>query len=60
MSRIYEQKAVKLTEADWLELAQLQIKAGYTVRKGREKKNPKSNAYTHFVEFTDVIGGNEK
>lgn len=60
MVRIYEQKAAKLTESDWLELAQLLIKAGYTVRKGREKKNPKSNAYTHFVEFTDVIGGNEK
>lgn len=57
MARIYEQKAAKLTESDWLELAQLLIKAGYTVRKGREKKNPKTNAYTHFVEFTEESGG---
>lgn len=53
MSRIYEQKGSKLTEADWLTMAQLLIKAGYTVRKGREKNNPKANVYTRFLEFTD-------
>lgn len=57
MAKIYEQKTGKLTEADWLTLAQLLIKAGYTVRKGRERKNTKSTAYIHFVEFTTEARG---
>lgn len=51
MPRIYQQKNAKLTESDWLELAQILVKAGYIVRKGREKANPKLAVYTHFIEF---------
>lgn len=51
--RIYEQKGAKLSEDDRLRLAQLLVKAGYTVRIGKEKPNPNKNTYVHFVEFLE-------
>jgi len=50
--KIQEQKNGKWNETDRLEIAKLLVKAGYTVRIGREKKE-KSNTYTHFVEFKE-------
>ncbi|WP_206458675.1 resolvase [Anaerovorax sp. IOR16] len=52
--RIYSLKSGSLNEADRLEIARLLIKAGYTVRIGREKPSGrKSSAYVHFVEFEE-------
>ena len=52
MSRIYAQKPNSLNETDRLKLAELLIKAGYTVRISREKPNGKKNgAYIYFIEY---------
>ncbi len=48
--RIYSAKNNSLNEQDRLALASLLIKAGYTVRLGREKQG-KSNTYTYFIEY---------
>ena len=48
--RITSVKNGSLKEQDRLEIAQYLIKAGYTVRCGREKTADKST-YTYFVEF---------
>lgn len=48
--RIYSQKNNALNEQDRLDMARLLIKAGYTVRLGREKQG-KSNTYTYFIEY---------
>jgi len=57
--RIKEIAHNKLTEADRLALANLLVKAGYSVRIGREKEGSKST-YRHFVEFwSDRATGGE-
>lgn len=48
--RIYSQKNNALNEQDRLDMARLLIKAGYTVRLGRERTG-KSSAYTYFIEY---------
>lgn len=48
--RIYSAKNNSLNEQDRLALASLLIKAGYTVRLGREKQG-KGNTYTYFIEY---------
>lgn len=54
MQRIYEQKYGNLNESDCLMLAQLLIKAGYTVRIVRERPSWKtSGPYNYFVEYND-------
>ena len=50
--RIYSLKHGSLNESDRLELARLLIKAGYTVRIGKEK-TPNRNTYRFFVEFEE-------
>ena len=61
MNRIYSQKNGSLNEQDRLALAQLLIKAGYTVRLGKEKQNQRQNAqYTHYVEYWDGVKAPEK
>ena len=49
--KIYSLKNGSLNEADRLEIARLLIKAGYTVRIGKEKAVGK-NTNIIFVEFT--------
>ena len=52
--RIYEQKHGNWNEKDRLELATLLIKAGFTVRIGREKPPGKASApYKHYVEYEE-------
>ena len=52
--RIYSLKSNSLNETDRLEMAKLLIKAGYTVRIGREKPQGKSNtANVIFIEFEE-------
>ena len=48
--RIYSLKNNALSADERLELARLLIKAGYSVRTGREKK-ANSSAYVYFVEY---------
>lgn len=48
--RIYSVRQNALNENDRQALAALLIKAGYTVRIGREQKG-KSNSYIYFVEY---------
>lgn len=48
--KITDQHKGKLNEADRLQLATLLIKAGYSVRIGKEKPPGKTN-YVTFVEF---------
>lgn len=51
--RIQPQKGGSLTEPERLEIARLLIKAGYTVRIGKEKPTNKPNgAYVAFIEYT--------
>lgn len=51
-SRIYAQKAQKFNDADFQAIAGLLIKAGYTVRIGRERPAGKdTGAWTYFVEY---------
>lgn len=50
--RIYSQKDKGLNEQERLDIARLLIKAGYTVKIGKEKPTGKSNAaYIYFVEY---------
>lgn len=51
--KIYSLKNGGLNEADRLEIARLLIKAGYTVRIGKEKAAGK-NTNVIFVEFTEA------
>ena len=53
--KISEQKNGKLNAEDRLEIAKLLIKAGYTVRVGREKP-PGKRSYVYFVEYTEDGG----
>ena len=53
--KIYEQKDGQLNKEDRLELAKLLVKAGYTVRVGREKP-PGKRSYVYFVEYTEDGG----
>ncbi len=48
--RIYSIKNNSLSAEDRLEIAKGLLKAGYTVRLGREKQG-KSNTYTYFIEY---------
>lgn len=48
--RIYLQKNQALREDEWLEMARLLIKAGYTVRIGKEKPEGKSQT-VKFIEY---------
>lgn len=57
--RIQDQKNGKLNEEDRLEIAKLLIKAGYTVKISREKKNSKSSVNVYFVEFKEDEENNE-
>lgn len=51
--RIQAQKSGTMTEADRLDIARLLVKAGYTVRIGKEKTSTKANApYVAFIEYT--------
>lgn len=54
--KISNQNATGLTDADRLELARLLIKAGYTVRIGREKQGSKTIAFIETME--DKPNGN--
>lgn len=49
--KICSVKQNALNEQDRLELATLLIKAGYSVRLGREQKSPTNKAYSYFVEY---------
>lgn len=49
--RTYSVKQNGLNDADRLELAKILIKAGYSVRIGREQKDQKSKRYSYFVEY---------
>lgn len=49
--RIYSVKQNSLNDADRLEVAKILIKAGYSVRLGKEKKEPTSKCYVHYVEY---------
>ena len=51
--KIYSLKNGSLNESDRLELARLLIKAGYTVRIGKEKA-PNKNTNVIYVEFKEV------
>jgi len=52
--KIFEQNNGRLNEDERLELARLLLKAGYTVRVGREKlPGKRSNVY--FVEFKSDV-----
>lgn len=48
--KITNQNATGLTDADRLELAKLLIKAGYTVRIGKEKQGNKTTAFIELME----------
>ena len=57
MAKITSQKTGALNEADRLQLGTLLLKAGYTVRLGREKQpGNRSTSYTYFVEYEEVRG----
>ena len=47
--RIYSVGYNKLSESEKLDLCRLLIKAGYSVRLGRERKN--GNSYAYFIEY---------
>lgn len=50
--RIYVLKDGKLTDEDKLDLCRLLIKAGYTVRQGKENKGTAEKPkYERFVEY---------
>lgn len=51
--KIQEQKNGKWNETDRLDIAKLLIKAGYTVKIGKEKKNTKSSVNVYFIEFKE-------
>lgn len=50
--RIYSLKQNSLNDSDRLDLARLLLKAGYTVKLGREKPAGKATgAYIYYIEF---------
>ena len=52
--RIYSLRSGALNETDRLEIARLLLKAGYTVRIGKEKAVGKNSAASiHYIEFED-------
>lgn len=56
--RIQSQKLGSCNEQDRLDIARLLIKAGYSVRIGREKPEGKKNgAYVYFIEYWEVSDG---
>lgn len=61
MSRIHSQKNGALNEQDRLSLAQLLIKAGYTVRLGKMKESQAQNAKAIlYVEYLEDDKSSEK
>ena len=53
--KIQNQKHGTLSEADLLELAALLVKAGYTVKKAKERPHGKeTGAYIHYIETVEV------
>lgn len=51
-TRIYSQKSSALNEADRLEIGRLLLKAGYSVKLGREKPaDKKTGAFVYYIEF---------
>lgn len=55
--KITSQKTGALNEADRLQLGTLLLKAGYTVRLGKERPKAKtSTTYTYYVEYEEVKG----
>ena len=48
--RIQPQKNGSLTEPERLDIARLLVKAGYTVRIGKEQKT-KNSRYTYYIEY---------
>lgn len=59
--RIHPQKNGSLTESERLDIARLLVKAGYTVRIGKEKPANKPNgAYVFYIEFTAPGQKNEE
>lgn len=59
--RIQPQKCGSLTESERLDIARLLVKAGYTVRIGKEKPANKPNgAYVFYIEFTAPGQKNEE
>lgn len=57
MAKIENVKSGGLNEVDRLEIAKLLIKAGYTVRLGKDKP-ANGKTYSHFVEYFEE-GSNE-
>lgn len=55
MAKIENVKSGGLNEADRLEIAKLLVKAGYTVRLGKDKP-ANSKTYNHFVEYFEGDG----
>ena len=49
--RITETGFGRLNEQERLELSRLLIKAGYAVKQGREKTNPKNTVYKYYIEY---------
>ena len=49
--RIYSHKLGTLNAEDRLNIASLLIKAGYTVRIGKERPAGNKGAYIHYIEF---------
>ena len=49
--RITEAGFGRLNEQERLELSRLLVKAGYAVKQGREKPNPKNTTYKYYIEY---------
>ena len=49
--RITEAGFGRLNEEERLELSRLLVKAGYAVKQGREKLNPKNTTYKYYIEY---------
>lgn len=59
--RIYSLKQNSLNDADRLDMARLLLKAGYTVKLGREKPAGKPNgAYVYYIEFWEEEENEQK
>ena len=52
MAKITEQKYGSLSEAERLEIARLLIKAGYTVRVNKERKDEKT-VWKWYIEYLE-------
>ena len=53
-------KTGSLNEHDRLSIATLLIKAGYTVRIGKEKSSSGSNKYEHYVEACESVDSEKR